>query len=277
MVEIDHPEIDAEAVLARVRAVSARTVHHITAPRVPGAANGNTGTTVTAPAPATPVPVSPELERHLEAARRSWTVGEKLPPMSRRQGLVRKVAEPAARAVLRVAQLITRDQREFNHAALGALEELKALVVAQQAELAALRAEVAAGASRQRAVEYLAMLRDTGRGMQEAAPVLDVGSGREWVELLKAHGFHVWRVSAGVLPGLSAGCAGAVTAVGGVDHLVPGQLQAMAVEAARLLQPGGMLLCETPFPDPRALEEAGLQRPRVLPGPHDFAVIGYRP
>ena len=51
-------------------------------------------------------------------------VGDNLPPMSRMRGLQRAVATPLAKIFLRVAQLITRDQRRFNQVVVAALQAL---------------------------------------------------------------------------------------------------------------------------------------------------------
>src|SRR5215813_9622654 len=63
----------------------------------------------------------------LAELRETAQVGTRLPPMSRMHGLKRKLAEPVAKAFLRIAQLITREQRAFNQGALGALQALKTL------------------------------------------------------------------------------------------------------------------------------------------------------
>jgi SAM-dependent methyltransferase len=69
-----------------------------------------------------------QLDATLAHAEAHWPVGVAVPPMGRRKGLVRRVAVPAAKAVLRVAQLVTREQREFNHAILAAARSLHTLV-----------------------------------------------------------------------------------------------------------------------------------------------------
>jgi O-antigen chain-terminating methyltransferase len=48
--------------------------------------------------------------------------------MNRRSGLVRHLAVPVARSVLRVAQLVTRDQRDFNAAILAAARNVAQLL-----------------------------------------------------------------------------------------------------------------------------------------------------
>jgi SAM-dependent methyltransferase len=62
------------------------------------------------------------VDKALSQARESAHIGVALPPMSRTHGLKRAIAVVFARLFLRVAQLITRDQRAFNHAVLSALQ-----------------------------------------------------------------------------------------------------------------------------------------------------------
>lgn len=75
-----------------------------------------------------------------------WEVGTRLPPMARFNGVLRELALPPARLVLRVAQLVTRDQREFNQAMVGAVYELAA--AARALHEAALKDRAAAAAAR---------------------------------------------------------------------------------------------------------------------------------
>lgn len=91
-------------------------------------------------APAPSIPASPgrlaaggfqDVDRALAQAAEHWEVGAEVPPMHKLRGLVRSVATPAAKAVLRVAQLVTRDQRDFNGAVLQALQQLRGLIAGQ--------------------------------------------------------------------------------------------------------------------------------------------------
>ncbi|HMC34060.1 MAG TPA: hypothetical protein VKH65_06625, partial [Myxococcales bacterium] len=59
-------------------------------------------------------PVDGMLARAQEVAQ----VGASVPPMTRMRGLKRVVAGGVARAFLRLAQVITRDQRSFNLATM---------------------------------------------------------------------------------------------------------------------------------------------------------------
>ncbi|HEY8207161.1 MAG TPA: class I SAM-dependent methyltransferase [Myxococcaceae bacterium] len=81
-----------------------------------------------------------ELDRALERvaellgrAAETWNVGEQLPPMSRFRGMLRELVVPPARLVLRVAQLVTRDQRAFNQVMVGTSYELREAVRALRA------------------------------------------------------------------------------------------------------------------------------------------------
>jgi 2-polyprenyl-3-methyl-5-hydroxy-6-metoxy-1,4-benzoquinol methylase len=51
----------------------------------------------------------------IAAAEPATTVGMRLPPMTQMRGLRRRIAVPVARLILRVAELVTRDQSAFNH------------------------------------------------------------------------------------------------------------------------------------------------------------------
>jgi len=64
------------------------------------------------------------MEELVAGARRLADVGKQLPAMTQTRGLKRMVATPVAWAVLRLAQLVTRDQRAFNHAATDGLAHL---------------------------------------------------------------------------------------------------------------------------------------------------------
>ncbi|MBI2369338.1 MAG: hypothetical protein HYV08_03725, partial [Deltaproteobacteria bacterium] len=101
-------------------------------------------------------PVDSEtIDQALTIAQQFSAVGLNLPPMTRLQGLKRKLAIPIVRLILRLAQLVTRDQRAFNAASLDMFramhEGLKAL--------AARLEEVAAQAQRF-AVARIATLRE---------------------------------------------------------------------------------------------------------------------
>ena len=65
------------------------------------------------------------IDLHLAQAREFSQVGATLPSMSETHGLKRALAGPIAKVFLRVAQLITRDQRQFNQSILGALQALR--------------------------------------------------------------------------------------------------------------------------------------------------------
>jgi 2-polyprenyl-3-methyl-5-hydroxy-6-metoxy-1,4-benzoquinol methylase len=90
------------------------------------------------------------LDDSLARAQDVAHVGAGLPAMSRVHGLKRTVATGVARAFLRIAQLITRDQRTFNLTVLDALRLLydrarddAAQVAALRRDLDAARAEIA--------------------------------------------------------------------------------------------------------------------------------------
>ena len=76
------------------------------------------------PTSAAPAPFDPSSQRSEEVLARAQelaNVGAALPPMTRIHGLKRLVAQAVAKAFLRMAQLITRDQRAFNLTVVDAL------------------------------------------------------------------------------------------------------------------------------------------------------------
>jgi len=86
------------------------------------------------------------MEELIAAARRLADVGQELPAMTRTKGLKRLVAAPLAWGVLRVAQIVTRDQRAYNHAAADGLahlhERMTGELLSLRDELEAVRAEL---------------------------------------------------------------------------------------------------------------------------------------
>ena len=84
------------------------------------------------------------LDEAFARAQRHAAVGVAVPAMRRLAGLKRAVAARVAKGFLRVAQLVTRDQREFNLATLHILRALSERPREFSLELAALRAELTA-------------------------------------------------------------------------------------------------------------------------------------
>jgi len=84
-------------------------------------------------------PVDEVLARAQDVAQ----VGAELPAMTRMRGLKRLVAANVARAFLRLAQVITRDQRSFNLATLDLLRTMYEHLRGQAAQIAALQNDVA--------------------------------------------------------------------------------------------------------------------------------------
>lgn len=83
------------------------------------------------------------IDEALRNAETVHSVGLSLPPMTRQSGIRRKVAMLIARLFLRVAQIITRDQRVFNHSSLTALRALHNSLKVLDEGLAAARGEEA--------------------------------------------------------------------------------------------------------------------------------------
>src|SRR4051812_13029300 len=113
MLEANNPEIDVDALMQRiqerVQQRQAALPPEDGAPVLPGRASV----------------ASSAMEQLLSRAREVASVGADLPAMTRTHGVTRFVARPIAKAFLRIAQLITRDQRTFNLAALDALRVLQ--------------------------------------------------------------------------------------------------------------------------------------------------------
>jgi len=110
MLDVQNPDIKVDEIMQRIQEkVRLRREHAV--PRQPG-----TGA---------PVPADSLIFNQLLAqARDTAQVGLNVPPMSRTHGLKRKLAASVAKAFLRLAQLITRDQRTFNQAVVAALQAL---------------------------------------------------------------------------------------------------------------------------------------------------------
>src|SRR5947207_112426 len=83
--------------------------------------NGNSAPPFAISKPGGSMPPPPELaaaERALGKAEQTWRVGEQVPPMRRQSGPKRLIAQLVGKIVIRLAQLFTRDQREFNQATM---------------------------------------------------------------------------------------------------------------------------------------------------------------
>src|ERR1700737_2519203 len=108
MLDVQNPDIKVDEIMQRIQEkVRLRREHAV--PRQAG-----TGA---------PVPADSLIFNQLLAqARDTAQVGVNVPPMSRTHGLKRRLAAAVAKAFLRLAQLITRDQRAFNQAVVAALQ-----------------------------------------------------------------------------------------------------------------------------------------------------------
>jgi len=116
---------------------------------------------------------------------------------------------------------------------------------------------------------YLEHIRNAGAGGPEA-PVLDIACGRgEWLELLRDNALHATGVDLNsvmverclalnlhvtqqdameYLMATAAGSLGAVTGFHLIEHLPLWNAVRILDEALRVLQPGGLLILETPNP-----------------------------
>ena len=144
MPEVSKPEFDVDELMGRVK----DTVRRRWPPGQPPGA------------PAARAPDWAELDRALVQAQQTQNVGATLPPMSRTSGLTRLVAAPIARGFLRLAQLITRDQRGFNQALVELSRALLAHARATEDRVQALEARVEEAETRSAALEARLARRD---------------------------------------------------------------------------------------------------------------------
>jgi SAM-dependent methyltransferase len=204
MLDVKNPEIDVDALMQRIQEKIQQ--RRVTVPEDDAGALSGGG-----------APASAAMEQLLARARQAAAIGADLPAMNRTQGAARLVARPIAKAFLRIAQLITRDQRTFNFALLEAVRslhdrsgEVLSHLASARSQIASLREQlrVATGAPhldaaryqgfedavrgpreeiKKRVAVYLPSLRE-GAGA-ERSPILDLGCGRgELLELLREEG-----------------------------------------------------------------------------------------
>src|SRR6267378_145682 len=123
MLDVQNPDIKVDEIMQRIQE-KVRLRRAETAPPQVG-----TGAAV-------PADSSLMLNQLLAQARDLAQVGVNLPPMSRTHGLKRSIATVVARLVLRVAQLITRDQRAFNQAVVATLQAFTERLASDSAQSA---------------------------------------------------------------------------------------------------------------------------------------------
>ena len=132
MLDVRNPHLRVEEVMRRIQ-------EEVRARRDPRPASD------CAPVPA---PLEVEgwhpLDEMFARAEQHAHLGVEVPPMSRLTGLQRTFAVGVAKAFLRIAQLITRDQREFNLATLQILRSLYERSRDFEGQLAAVRAKLSA-------------------------------------------------------------------------------------------------------------------------------------
>ena len=130
MLDVKNPEIRVDEIMERIREkVRTRSQARAPAATLPPVALDLGGWE----------PVDGMLARAQEVAQ----VGASVPPMTRMRGLKRVVAGGVARAFLRLAQVITRDQRSFNLATMDVLRTMDERARREAGHVAALRAELA--------------------------------------------------------------------------------------------------------------------------------------
>ncbi|WP_052756377.1 class I SAM-dependent methyltransferase [Lysobacter capsici] len=123
---------------------------------------------------------------------------------------------------------------------------------------------------RQRALPYLGMVQTAGLGTQ-SSPIIDIGCGNgEWLELLRDHGLTGRGIDTNgtfvescrargleaiegdalaVLASMPEASVGAVTGMHIAEHLPFPVLVRLIDECLRVIQPGGLLVLETPNPE----------------------------
>jgi O-antigen chain-terminating methyltransferase len=144
-------------------------------------------------------------------------------------------------------------------------QRLDSLYVALEDELRGSREDI-----KGRLAPYVDRVSLAGAG-QPHAPILDVGCGRgEWLELLREEHLAAYGIDSNTvmidrstslgldarhadllahLEGLQDGALGGLTAFHVVEHLPFGILVDFLDQALRVLQPGGILILETPNPE----------------------------
>jgi SAM-dependent methyltransferase len=130
MLDVKHPEIKVEDIMQRIQE-KVRATRGAPAARATATIAGIPG-----------IPRWQALDDALDRAQAAAPVGTAVPPMTRLQGFKRTVATGVAKTFLRLAQLITRDQRTFNLTAVDAMRLLQDRARDDAAQLAALRREV---------------------------------------------------------------------------------------------------------------------------------------
>lgn len=128
MLDVQNPEIDVDQLMQRIQDKVRQRREAAPTEQLPALA-------------ADPAPdAAMKLNQLIAQARDFGQVGVNVPPMFRTAGLKRLVAAPIAKLFLRLAQLITRDQRAYNDtllAVIAALQERMAQDAARAEQAAA--------------------------------------------------------------------------------------------------------------------------------------------
>ena len=127
VLDVQNPEIKVDDIMRRIQEkVSLRR-------EVPPAAPD--GTPLPALESGVPVESTLVVRQHLMQARQFADIGVAVPAMTRTHGIKRKIAGFVAKVFLRIAQLITRDQRLFNLEVLAALQAFIDRMTEQNAQV----------------------------------------------------------------------------------------------------------------------------------------------
>jgi len=130
MLDVQNPEINVDEIMQRIQEKVRR--------------RGQAGPPQVGMGAPVPAESSLIFNQLLAQARETAQVGVTVPPMSRTHGLKRRLATSVAKAFLRLAQLITRDQRTFNDTAVAALQALNERLAHNSARTAERLDELAA-------------------------------------------------------------------------------------------------------------------------------------
>jgi SAM-dependent methyltransferase len=318
MQPLPEPEVNVDALMARVRAEVARR-HAGSAPR--------------AADPVMLIPDGRDVQRLLDAAPGPANIGTTVPPFGTFGPLRRPLARFVTRILYYFLQVITVEQRHFNNLVLDGLRlitrglqhgeaalrahlaRLEQTLARQGSEITLQERHIGAlvdqvrrhsfeygrrgeqtdlrTAGERRALDafyaqfedqfrghrddiknrlrvYLPIIRDAEVGTEDK-PVADLGCGRgEWLELLRDAGRCAYGVELNPLfvdqcrglgldvktadvtdhlRSLPPSSLGAVTAFHLVEHLPFPLVLQLLDEAKRVLQPGGVLILETPNPE----------------------------
>ncbi len=131
MLDVQNPQIDVDQIM---RQIEAKVQQRRSMPPGP-------------PPPSTPAPAASAgpwsfIEQVIARAQANSAIGAAVPAMSKLSGVKRRAAGVMAKAFIRLAQLITRDQRIYNQAVVEALQGLDGRLKAAEARATAFETDL---------------------------------------------------------------------------------------------------------------------------------------